>query len=44
MVRAFGIYDVGRADGKPIEPPPFYANEERAAQAAYPKGPLPLPK
>ena len=38
MVRAFGMYDVGKADGQPILPPPFYAQAERAAQAAYPKG------
>ena len=44
MVRAFGLYDVGKAAGKSIEPPPFYADAERAAQAAYPKGPLPPPK
>jgi len=40
MVRTFGMYDVGRADGQPIVPPPFYAQAEREAQAAYPKGPI----
>lgn len=40
MVRAFGLYDVGRANGRPLLPPPFYAEAERAAQAAYPKGPI----
>jgi len=38
MVRLFGLYDVGRDGGKPISPPPFYLEEERAAQAAYPQG------
>ena len=40
MVRTFGMYDVGRANGQPIVPPPFYAETERAAQAAYPTGPI----
>jgi 3-hydroxyacyl-[acyl-carrier-protein] dehydratase len=36
MLRAFHMYDVGRtADGQPIELPAFYAEAERAAQAAY---------
>jgi len=36
MLRAFSMYDVGRTtDGKPLELPPFYADAERAAQAAY---------
>jgi 3-hydroxyacyl-[acyl-carrier-protein] dehydratase len=38
MIRTFGMYDVGRtADGNPIELPPFYADAEREATAAYPK-------
>lgn len=42
MIRAFSMYDVGRtADGTPIELPPFYANAEREAQAAY--DPIPSP-
>lgn len=36
MLRAFHMYDVGRtADGQPLELPPFYAEAERVAQAAY---------
>jgi len=36
MLRAFHMYDVGvTADGQPIELPAFYAEAERAAQAAY---------
>ena len=36
MLRAFHMYDVGRTeDGRPIDLPPFYAEAERAAQAAY---------
>jgi 3-hydroxyacyl-[acyl-carrier-protein] dehydratase len=36
MLRACHMYDVGRtADGQPLELPPFYAEAERAAQAAY---------
>src|SRR5882724_3009475 len=36
MLRAFHMYDVGRtADGQPLELPAFYAEAERAAQAAY---------
>jgi 3-hydroxyacyl-[acyl-carrier-protein] dehydratase len=36
MLRAFHMYDVGRTqDGKPLDLPPFYAEAERAAQAAY---------
>lgn len=36
MMRAFGMYDVGRTtDGKPLDLPAFYAEAERAAQAAY---------
>jgi len=42
MVRGFYMYDVGRtADGQPIELPAFYAEAERAAQAAY--EPIPSP-
>ena len=42
MLRAFHMYDVGRtADGQPLELPPFYAEAERAAQAAY--DPIPSP-
>src|SRR5262245_31722975 len=42
MLRAFHLYDVGRTtDGKPLELPPFYADAERAAQAAY--EPIPSP-
>jgi 3-hydroxyacyl-[acyl-carrier-protein] dehydratase len=42
MLRAFHMYDVGRtADGQPLELPPFYAEAERAAQAAY--EPIPSP-
>jgi 3-hydroxyacyl-[acyl-carrier-protein] dehydratase len=44
MVRTFGMYDVGRANGQPIVPPPFYAEAERAAQAAYQTGPVKLAK
>ena len=43
MLRGFHMYDVGRtADGVPIELPPFYAEAERAAQAAYERGPVKL--
>ena len=36
MLRAFHMYVVGvTADGQPLELPPFYAEAERAAQAAY---------
>jgi 3-hydroxyacyl-[acyl-carrier-protein] dehydratase len=39
MLRAFHMYDVGRtSDGQPLELPPFYAEAERAAQAAYELG------
>ena len=42
MLRAFHLYDVGRtSDGKPLELPAFYADAERAAQAAY--EPIPSP-
>jgi len=42
MLRAFHMYDVGRtSDGQPLELPPFYAEAERAAQAAY--DPIPSP-
>jgi len=42
MLRGFYMYDVGRtADGKPLELPAFYADAERAAQAAY--DPIPSP-
>ena len=42
MIRAFGMYDVGRtSDGKPIELPPFYANAERDARTQY--DPIPSP-
>jgi len=42
MVRGFYMYDVGRTeDGQPIELPEFYAEAERAAQAAY--DPIPSP-
>jgi 3-hydroxyacyl-[acyl-carrier-protein] dehydratase len=40
MIRAFGMYDVARDEGRPVTPPPFYAAAERAAQAAYPRGPV----
>lgn len=40
MIRAFGMYDVAQSGGLPIPPPPFYAEAERAAQAAYPTGPV----
>ncbi len=44
MIRAFGMYDVGRtSDGKPLDVPPFYAEAERAAQAAYTTGSIPFP-
>jgi 3-hydroxyacyl-[acyl-carrier-protein] dehydratase len=43
MLRAFHMYDVGRtADGEPLELPPFYADAEREAQAAYEKVPSPV--
>jgi len=42
MLRGFHLYDVGRTtDGQPLELPPFYAEAERAAQAAY--EPIPSP-
>jgi 3-hydroxyacyl-[acyl-carrier-protein] dehydratase len=41
MLRGFYMYDVGQtSDGQPIELPPFYAEAERAAQAAYETGPV----
>jgi len=41
MIRAFGMYDVGRtSDGQPLELPEFYAQAEREATAAYPTGPV----
>ena len=40
MIRAFGMYDVARADGQPIPPPPFYLETERAARTGYPTGPV----
>lgn len=40
MVRTFGLYDVGQENGQPLTPPPFYAEAEQAAQAAYPTGPV----
>jgi 3-hydroxyacyl-[acyl-carrier-protein] dehydratase len=43
MLRTFHMYDVGRTtDGKPIELPPFYAEAERVAQAAYDPVPSPV--
>jgi 3-hydroxyacyl-[acyl-carrier-protein] dehydratase len=43
MLRTFHMYDVGRtSDGQPIELPPFYAEAERAAQAAYDPVPSPV--
>jgi hypothetical protein len=40
MIRAFGMYDVGRTpEGQPIELPAFYAEAERAARAGYALGP-----
>jgi 3-hydroxyacyl-[acyl-carrier-protein] dehydratase len=43
MLRTFCMYDVGRtADGQPLELPPFYAEAERAAQAAYDPVPSPV--
>jgi hypothetical protein len=43
MVRGFYMYDVGRTeDGQPIELPAFYAEAERAAQAAYDRIPSPV--
>jgi 3-hydroxyacyl-[acyl-carrier-protein] dehydratase len=42
MLRAFHMYDVGRtSDGQPLQLPAFYAEAERAAQAAY--DPIPSP-
>ena len=42
MLRGFRMYDVGRTpEGEPIELPAFYAEAERAAQAAY--EPIPSP-
>lgn len=41
MVRAFGMYEVGRTeDGKPLELPEFYANAVREAEAKYVTGPV----
>ena len=41
MLRGFHMYDVGRTpEGEPIELPKFYADAERAAQAAYERGPV----
>jgi 3-hydroxyacyl-[acyl-carrier-protein] dehydratase len=43
MVRGFYMYDVGRTpEGQPIELPAFYADAERAAQAAYDPVPSPV--
>jgi 3-hydroxyacyl-[acyl-carrier-protein] dehydratase len=43
MLRSFHMYDVGRtADGQPLELPAFYADAERAAQAAYEPVPCPV--
>jgi 3-hydroxyacyl-[acyl-carrier-protein] dehydratase len=43
MVRGFYMYDVGRTpEGQPIEQPAFYADAERAAQAAYDPVPSPV--
>src|SRR5438552_3149132 len=43
MLRTFHMYDVGRtSDGQPLELPPFYAEAERAAQAAYDPVPSPV--
>jgi 3-hydroxyacyl-[acyl-carrier-protein] dehydratase len=43
MVRAFAMYDVGvTADGQPLDLPPFYAQAEREARAAYPPTPSPV--
>ena len=43
MLRTFHMYDVGRtADGQQLELPPFYAEAERAAQAAYDPVPSPV--
>lgn len=42
MVRAFGMYDVGKdADGLPLQVPEFYLEAERAARATY--DPIPSP-
>jgi 3-hydroxyacyl-[acyl-carrier-protein] dehydratase len=42
MLRGFHMYDVGRTpDGQPIDLPKYYADAERAAQAAY--DPIPSP-
>ena len=41
MIRAFGMYDVGRTvDGQPIELPAFYAAAVNEATAAYASGPV----
>jgi len=40
MIRAFGMYDVAQENGRRLTPPAFYADAERAAQAAYPTGPV----
>ena len=43
MIRAFGMYDVGRTqDGEPITLPPFYAEAEAAARASYAPTPSPV--
>jgi 3-hydroxyacyl-[acyl-carrier-protein] dehydratase len=43
MLRGFHMYDVGRTkDGHPLELPAFYAEAERAAQAAYEPVPSPV--
>ena len=39
MIRAFGMYDVAKANGQLLQPPEFYLAAEREAQAAYPTGP-----
>jgi 3-hydroxyacyl-[acyl-carrier-protein] dehydratase len=41
MVRAFGLYDVAKAEsGQGVTPPEFYLQAERAAQRDYPTGPI----
>jgi 3-hydroxyacyl-[acyl-carrier-protein] dehydratase len=43
LLRTWNIYDVGKDEnGNPIEMPHFYAEAERAAQAGYETGPVPL--
>jgi 3-hydroxyacyl-[acyl-carrier-protein] dehydratase len=46
MLRSFHMYDVAKTcDGRPIEPPAFYLEAERKAQAGYESIPSPvLPK